>query len=607
MLLELALGLVVVAGAPPGPTLAVQDTREGRRDAMELTLSVPGADPVKDTSGPPLWPDEAPVVTNTTGGQVYFGGAVDAAVASVELAFENDQVVRVPTVAGEAYTGRDAGHARFFIGQVTSRGIEDDPLSVVVAGEPRSIRMFDAAGAVVGVARSPDIERRAEIMRRRAGGATVRFEAIATSRLDPLAFAPEHRTDRLCLTVPDRRGDAEPLVCRYRPEAVALGGYLGCGRRPSTLAGFVPDGTRRLDVLLGSGRTLRVRPRPAPLGHPGLVVVAVLPRGEATRGATTRDAAGRVLRRAAVRAAPPFRRCGELLSRWSYDEPLPRPRLGRPKGTQLAAALAGNGGPQLLARDDGERLCVGIDRLDLDGSDCFDPPLSAFSGDELRVDPKQGVAFGVYPARVAEVEVHFRGGRRIRAPALPGMEYTGRLRDAVHFALIPLPIGKRATIAGLLDASGREIGAASVDGPVGARSAGPPRTVLREGPVRLIARDDPCIGIAGRACDEYLPTKGAALTTRVLAPCHRRRTIVFGQVPWYATRVEVRLAHGRSVRAQVARFPRGLGGAGKVYLAVHGPDAEVRRVVVDGPMPYEFSVPARPARRQCGWDWSDQA
>ena len=85
-------------------------------------------------------------------------------------------------------------------------------------------------------------------------------------------------------------GDGEELTCRERPEVVSLAGYVGCGRTPTTLTGFVPDGTRRLDLLLGSGRTLRVTPRAAPLEQPGLIVVSVLPLGEAIRGATARGA-----------------------------------------------------------------------------------------------------------------------------------------------------------------------------------------------------------------------------------------------------------------------------------------------------------------------------
>jgi hypothetical protein len=198
------------------------------------------------------------------------------------------QRIRVPAVAAEAYADR----ARFFAGQATSRAIDDDPTT---------IRVHDAAGAAIGVAKSPDVERRAEILRRRAGGALVRIGATLTSRLDPVALRLEHRTDELCLRVEVLPGDDAPRACRHRPAVVTLGGDRRCGRIPTTLVGFVPDGTRRLAVLLGSGRTARVSPQPAPLGQPGLIVAAVLPPGEAIRSATALDAAGHVRRRAALR------------------------------------------------------------------------------------------------------------------------------------------------------------------------------------------------------------------------------------------------------------------------------------------------------------------
>jgi hypothetical protein len=539
MLLGLVLGMIV-AGAAPGPTVAVQDVG----DKIAITLAAPGAESVTETSVPPLWPDEAVIAKTTAGGEVFVGGAVDPAAASVEITFEGDQVIRVPTVASVAYAGR----ARFFVGQVTSRDIDDDPTT---------IRVLDDSGAVIGVAKSPDTERSVPLLRR----GRIRFRATVTSRLDAVALAPEHRTDQLCLSVALAAGDGySEAACRNRPEVVSLGGMIGCGRIPTTLVGFVPDGTRRLDVVLGSGRRVHVVPRRAPLGQPGLIVTAVLPRGEGIRRAGA----------LALRVAPPARRCHGSATQWVGYGDEPAPRLGRPPGTQLAAALAGNGGPQLLTRDDGEQLCVGIDRLD----DCSLPPLSARSA-VLTVD--DGYAAGVYPAQVAEVEVRFGGGERLRAPALPGAEYTGRYRDAVHFALIPLLAGRTVSGARLLDAAGRELGVALVVGP-DLRPVG--RAVLRDGPVRLVAGSG-CLGI-GRRCREDLAD------ARVVAQvaCRPRRTIVFG----VARHAEIVLAGGRRVR------PRRAGGR---YLAVFGPEVAVTGVRIAGRI---VGLPGVRPSRQCGWE-----
>ena len=89
-------GAQVVAGAPPGPTL----TASAKHDKLTLTLTAPGAEPVTETEDTPAWLDEVVLATAFDAGQVYVGGAVDAAAASVELGFEGGQVIRVPAPGG---------------------------------------------------------------------------------------------------------------------------------------------------------------------------------------------------------------------------------------------------------------------------------------------------------------------------------------------------------------------------------------------------------------------------------------------------------------------------------------------------------------------------
>ena len=100
-----------------------------------MTLTVPGAAPVTETGPPPVWPDDAVMATVFKDGEVYVGGAVSAAAASVEIGFERDQLIRVRADGG------------FFVGQVTSIDTDDNP---------DSIRIFDAGGALIGVADSPE-------------------------------------------------------------------------------------------------------------------------------------------------------------------------------------------------------------------------------------------------------------------------------------------------------------------------------------------------------------------------------------------------------------------------------------------------------------------
>src|SRR3954447_8053846 len=107
----------VVAGALPGPALGVAGTPEEGETRLELTLTTPDEDEpagraIDSESGePPVWPDQAIVVTasaETPGGaeHVFLGGAVPGEAATVELGFAGGPVLRLPTVAGEAYTGR---------------------------------------------------------------------------------------------------------------------------------------------------------------------------------------------------------------------------------------------------------------------------------------------------------------------------------------------------------------------------------------------------------------------------------------------------------------------------------------------------------------------
>jgi hypothetical protein len=298
---------VTVAGGTPGPSLQVADTTDG---SLDLTLEVPGdSEPATDfeRDDPPLWPDEAIVATHAeeaAGGatEVFIGGAVNAAAATVEVGYAGGHAVRLPTLAGEAYTGRNAGRVRFFLGTIVlpERFASDNQVSV---------RLFDASGAVIGVAQSPDVERREVVLRGRAGGALVRMDAVITSRLNAVALAPEHRTDELCMQVAVKRPDDTPEVACEEPGLpMALGGRRGCGRVPTTLAGFVPAEAQSLEVRLGTGRTVTVATRPAPFGRPGRMVAAVLPRGEAVRSASALDASGRVLVHGKLRLAPPDRR-----------------------------------------------------------------------------------------------------------------------------------------------------------------------------------------------------------------------------------------------------------------------------------------------------------
>ena len=165
---------VTVAGTSPDSTLMVEDIKEHSTDQLGLTLVGPvalGAEDftTREDGDPPLWPDEALLVDETLPSpdgttRILSGGAVNAAATAVELTFEGGRTMRYPTVDGSAYQGRQAGLVRFFLGETTlpEEDVDDDPVRV---------RLLDASGAVIGVAKDQDAEQSVALMRRRAGGA----------------------------------------------------------------------------------------------------------------------------------------------------------------------------------------------------------------------------------------------------------------------------------------------------------------------------------------------------------------------------------------------------------------------------------------------------
>ena len=178
---------------------------------------------------------------------------MSAAAAAVELVFRGGSA-RVPTVAGEAYTGRHAGHVRFFLGQVRLIGEDTD-------SDPVTVRMLDASGAVIGVERSPTTTVRQQVFRRRAAGALVRMIATSTTFLSPRPLAPERQDRSLCMDVAVASSVDEPeVVCQDSYYQLTLGGRRGCGACRRRSRGS--SRPRRSDWSCGSAAGARWRSRP---------------------------------------------------------------------------------------------------------------------------------------------------------------------------------------------------------------------------------------------------------------------------------------------------------------------------------------------------------
>ncbi|WP_157592008.1 hypothetical protein [Solirubrobacter soli] len=607
----------VVAGGLPGLTLDVADTtNEDGEPQLKVTLTSPDVDEdggrlvEPDSGDAPVWPDQAIVASGSVerpdgSMQVYAGGAVSADAATVELTYAGGKVLRLPTVAGEAYTGRDAGRVRFFLGELTLGEDADD--------DPDSVRVLDASGTVIGVPVSDSVLRKARVLRRRAGGALVRAWVQLFSEVQALPNAPEHRDEGLCLQVGvnGSGGDEHDVACQQPDVPLILGGRRGCGRVPTTLTGFVPAGTDHLTVTLGSGRTVTTGTRALPFGHAGQMVLTLLPRGEAIRSAVALDANGRTLAGGQVLVAPPDRRCRTdyPYEDWRFYGELDE-RPGIPPGTETAASL-GDAGPRLLVRDDGERLCAGIDTLDLNGLDCYDPPAGGYEPDSVFSDFRRGFVAGIFPARVAAIDIEFLDGSKLRAPAVPGTGYTGQYHDFLHFVLVPAPVGKFVKGATLLDAAGRSLGRTFTSGTADDPAlVGAPKTALRVGSERLRTGAfntpiDPrdrvrCIALDDDDClDGAVPTKANSINVRVR--CDRRQTVIYGVARRGVRGVDVGLVGGRRVKARVAAF-----GDLKVYLAVLGPRVAVSDVhFAGGPAnngSHTFVLPGREPARQCGYE-----
>lgn len=624
---------VVAENGAKTVTLRAQTTTSFGVEQVALTLRIPDGDSsvvYRDVEGEatvPVWADEAAIVAEPAeameAGQmrrVFFGGAVPAAAATVELGFGRAQPVRFATSESAAFTGTYAGRLRFFVGEQLVPAAIGEALEEDGVGD---IRLYDAAGELIGVPRQRLPRRSVRLYNRRLpGGGRLRATAHLVTRLAPVPGQPARTHEMLCVALAgDSTPDGDSLDCQPpgpRAEQARLAGRRGCGAQPTTIAGILPTPVRTLVAVLGSGRRSRVATRPAPFGRPGRVVAAALPRGEALRRVLTLDSAGRVLQTLAARAAPPDRRCARGATDANDDITIAdelEPSRGTPEGTQTAAALPG--GPRIVMREQGEEICLGIDRLALDGSGCILAPFSSrISGlGQLRGPAGVLVLAGAFNARVASIELTLDDKRTLRLPTAAGTEYSGRWRETTRFVLTALPAGRAATAATLLDADGRPLGPAQTEEPDVASEAG--RTLIRTGSARLRAdrfRDStgtyaclaPLFGRRYALADEcVLLVDGSDSELFVAASCAPRTTLLGGFARRGVRRVEIRLTSGRVVRPRLVAVP---GLRGRAFLVRTGVGvARVRfvghrRNSSDGDT---IATPLVSATKQCGYEFED--
>jgi len=598
-------------------SLAAQIRTIAGNDELELTLRGPdpgGEQPrfeETDVKLAPIWPDEAFVVVKgvddtTTMKRLVFGGGVPSTAASVELAVGARTLARVPTATSAAFAGPYAGLIRFFLGEVNlPAGLVDE-----ADDDSMTVRLYDEAGQLLGVPEAPTTSQTQQLLR----GRTLSLEAERRARIVPIPGQPARIGTQLCLTLSMYESDLDEVCERSEgpPLPLSISGGRGCGKRPTALAGFVPAQTQRLVAVLGSGRRVSLATRAAPFGRSQRIVVARLPRGEALRRVLAVDGAGHLLARDAAVVAPPDRRCGAVPDGFMLSDETP-PALGTPQGTQLVAALPG--GPRLVVREQGDALCLGVDRVALDGSDCALVPFNSHLA-AIGVIPGRA-AVGVFNARVTAVDLTFDDGGVQRVPTIEGDEYSGRWRGAVRFLVAGLPGGRVPTGARLLDAEGRKIGDAFVEPGDVIRTPG--RTVLRSGLARLALDSERYPGdptaaqcmrplFSGERLGDQECYAVVENDTRLhaIVSCGPRATLLFGVVRRRVKRVELRLASGRVLRPRLVRVP---GTTARAFLATVPPNSGVARVRFAGQRKARedrdtVTTPLLPAAKQCGYEYS---
>jgi hypothetical protein len=555
----------------------------------------------------PLGRMDAEMLPFATRSASYLGGAVPAGTAQVELEYTDGKRVRGRVTTGPEYTGRQAGKLVFFLIDVTGAvGTTED--------RPVLLRRFDEAGTLVGAAGGrADTPIAGPVRLLRRAGATVNAHAERHFAPTPLQL---DRTDRsICIGVERATGgggtctDPHPFTPKLLVEASQR-----CGSA-TILAGFAAPDVTRVDAVLGSGRTVTIRTRELPeLGTPLRAVAGVLPRTQAVREAIALDAAGKEIGRQPLGAPPSGRRCagrnGTSTSVGTggfdlFDEDF---AAAPPDGQQVVLE---DGDAQLLARDEGDYLCVDVARLAADKRDCAIPPVEDDFPTILRhATAARTAAGGLVPAGGARVTVEFDGAQPVEAAIGEG-GYTGTYRGHVRFYLARLAGRHRVTAVRTYDAAGALL--TSFPGPDFTGFAQP--ATLRRGPgYRLFGgRFDFEVKFPGRPADR---TQGGCVGLDVddlpelceplgdfeghfgWISCKTRRGVLVGRITRNRRGVRLTTAGGQVLRSRTVTVPKRYGG-GRVWVLEIPRTARVTRFAFTGGKARAYDLPA--PRSQCGY------
>jgi len=505
------------------------------------------------------------------------GGAVPAGVARASLRFSRAEPreVSAETTAGEGYRGRAAGRVRFYLA--------DGP-----SAEPWLRSYADAAGTVLEAESESDGPLTGPPFTLARGGA-YRLRAVTRLSLAPTPLDRLRVVPVTCFSfVSWERG-----LCTTADEPMAgdvevwpLG---GCDRR--RVAVVASRRARRVEVLLGDGRRVRVRLAIVPAAHapPPRAGGLVLDGAIAMRRVEAFDVSGRRIQRRELRFPPPqpCRRGGHV-------------EQGDLLGEEERAP--GTGPLVARARDDDARLCFALGDFRADKTECHLPPIYV---DEAILQVRRAggrtLVAGLLPRVITAFDLRVDGVRRRFAATgdLPG--YGGQYRDHVSFAAVELPGSPQVSDARFFDALGRQV----YEQPLLERPEPRPgtRRTLRVGGMALrlvrlravpgVEHESACLALPGRSlqdCDT-LSTDSPSIT----AVCSPRRLVVLMAAP-AAARLVLRTP-GRDRVARRIRVGREV-----VHIGVLPPRARLEGIALRRRSVRDVVKKLPPAAAQCGYD-----
>jgi hypothetical protein len=553
----------VVAGpAAGGLTLVAFD--HGGELCVALHANDASCDPPPDSSDPLRFEG------SSGGGTSATYGVVTADVASVEVLVPGSRMI-VPATTG-AYHGQFADRVRFFLAARSGNAV------------PYRVLAFDAQGRAVrgqDLGDAPPIGRSAAVASGQVAGSSWHAVAFQRTMLAPTPL-DRARIERITCVRVDVRGPPERGAGCSEPGHDPAGLSYSVGARctvpASTVTGLAGPAVRRLEAVLGDGthRTVVLHALPARFGETRRAFALVLADDVAVRallvshdGRTDHLALGT----APAQAQSSQRSAGFGVAVGLFGF--------------IARPAPGGGGP-LVARDDGDDICIGLGTIV--PTDCQLPPTEPL---RARIERRRvGVSTAVLAVAtpdVSAVRLHPDRGAAVTVPTADLPAYAGRYVGLVRAATVSLPGDRRVYATDLLAADGRVLG--SIPGPDQRPLARTPRILARLPGGVTVAALGGCVQVrAGRPTRDRSACGLNGLTDSLVSvPCAAHRTVIVA-----------RLAHGaRGVTAATSAGTVRGKRHGRLALAILPPRAALREIRLTGAARIRMHLP--PAARQCGY------